>query len=640
MTASVVVGGKPLRTICAVGSVDAAQVLAALEIPYLPSGWGLRDLASVGLPSEPSPGPWHDYYVLAFTSLAQAREALPLLTTEGVAKNLALVLSSPGCSNDAVKLRTPEMDEGQTLSVRTICGSEHHRVTQISGSAWTSIHSFLSAVVGYAPNDLRQLPFQGLRLGVSSLASSVWAVGDSLARRIDVALDQVQVPVVDGVDILSQDTSRPQRLSEANTCVSSFVQGPVELPPVDPMIFSPCGFEPYPSRNRADLCPHGDEWNVFSEGEVVGKPFRALNENVLAALRTFRHVDVIGLVAESSPWQIARMLSQLASAGVPLRVDRLEATVSEHLGVGLTSLLEEGAPASVTASEWESRSINLRRAALKRFLPGPRLGELGLVGQSERFEWPSVSVVLSTRRPSLIPRILQQISQQSYAKIETVLAVHGHVELPPAARLAIAVFPGDIRVIPFEESVPFGEVLNQACAVAEGQLLTKMDDDDWYSSFHIEDLVLAQAYSGAQLIGAPVEFSYLEGIDVTTRRSHRGECYTDHVAGGTMLISREDLGAVRGWRKVSNAVDRGLIDAVLAAGGKVYRTHGQNYVMHRRAPTAQGMEHTWVADHSVFLRDLKDQWDGLVLPPQFSAVNKSPTVSPRAERYRSIFSGV
>lgn len=637
MTSSGAAVVRPMRTISAVGPVDASQIFEALEIAYVPSRWALRDLESVGLPVGPRPGPWHDDYVLVFESLAQAREALPLLTTEGVAKNLSVVLALPGSAGDMTGLRTPELGSGQTLSVRTIGEVDRHYVTQLSGSSWTSIHSFLSAIVAYAPNDLRQLPYQGLRLGVSSLASSVWTVGDSLACRIDAAMDQSQVPVVDGVDILAQEMSRPQGLTDVATCDSSTTRAEVELPPIDPVIFSPRGFDPYPTKGVAEIIRVGDSWTVSSAGSAVGKPFRTLHEHVVTALRDFQQVEVSGLV-EGSSWPMARMLSQLASAGVPLKVDHLDSHVSGLLGAGLASRLKEGGQLNGTASERESRSIDVRRAALKRFLPGPLFEGFGFAGQSERFAWPTVSVVLSTRRPSLIPQILHQISKQSYANLETILAVHGAMDLPAAARSAIAAFTGTIRVTSFEETVPFGEVLNQACAVADGKLVTKMDDDDWYSPFHVEDLVLAQVYSGAQLVGSPVEFSYLEGIDVTTRRSHRGECYTDHVAGGTMLISKDDLRAVRGWRKVSNAVDRGLIDAVLAAGGNAYRTHGQNYVMHRRAPSEFGMQHTWAADHAVFLRDVREQWDGLVLPPQFSDMECPASGGLRAKQYRSVFS--
>lgn len=262
------------------------------------------------------------------------------------------------------------------------------------------------------------------------------------------------------------------------------------------------------------------------------------------------------------------------------------------------------------------------------------------MGAGRKFEWPAVSIVLSTRRPGLVPQILQQISMQSYENLETILAIHGDSVVPKLVRTAINDFPGSIRKVFYNESVPFGEVLNHACSMASGQFITKMDDDDWYSPFHIEDLMLAQQYSGAQLVGAPVEFSYLGGLDITTRRSHRGECYTDHVAGGTILISKEDLHAVGGWRPVSSAVDRGLLDAVLASGGKVYRTHGQNYVMQRRIAGADGMPHTWAADPSVFLRDLKEQWDGLELPPQFRRENLRSEGGCRTNQFQSIFSRV
>jgi hypothetical protein len=111
-----------------------------------------------------------------------------------------------------------------------------------------------------------------------------------------------------------------------------------------------------------------------------------------------------------------------------------------------------------------------------------------------------------------------------------------------------------------------------------------MDDDDHYGPEHVWDLVLARQYSGAQIVGKALDWVYLESQDTTVfRPTYAAEKYADFVAGGTMLISRADLGAVGGWRPVPKSVDRALLDRVLADGGLVYRAHGLGYVYVRHS---------------------------------------------------------
>ena len=123
-----------------------------------------------------------------------------------------------------------------------------------------------------------------------------------------------------------------------------------------------------------------------------------------------------------------------------------------------------------------------------------------------------------------------------------------------------------------------------------------MDDDDWYGPDFVADLLLARAYSGAELVGMPSEYHYLAPKDVTVRRGHRAELYAHFVAGGTMLIERGLLREVGSFRPVRSYVDAQLLAAVTRAGAAIYRTHGLGYLLRRNA-----VGHTWQVDMDYLL---------------------------------------
>ena len=156
--------------------------------------------------------------------------------------------------------------------------------------------------------------------------------------------------------------------------------------------------------------------------------------------------------------------------------------------------------------------------------------------------------------------------------------------------------PTAFVVRPHEESTVFGDVLADAVSAADGDLVLKMDDDDWYGPDFVADLLLARAYSGAEMVGTPAEYHYLVPKDVTVRRGHRAELYAPFVAGGTMLVDRGLLREVGSFRSVRRYVDAQLIAAIQRAGAATYRTHGLGYLLRRNAAG-----HTWQVDMDYLL---------------------------------------
>ncbi|GAA0367453.1 hypothetical protein GCM10009530_16710 [Microbispora corallina] len=355
-------------------------------------------------------------------------------------------------------------------------------------------------------------------------------------------------------------------------------------------VCSPLGFVRSPSAGTAVLSWPG------GRPEVDGRPLTlppAAEE--IASLRPARALRVEWPSAPDG--RALALVTDLAAAGVPLTADTAPAWAREA-DPELTGLVEswaprtgEDVPASVADLRREEHSVRLRRHALRR---------RGLVPGT-----PRVSVVMATRRPHLLPSALTQIARQRGVDLDLVLALHGF----PLSRVrqAVDAFPLPVTVLEADAATPFGEVLNQAAARAEAGLLAKWDDDDWYGPEHLSDLLLARAYTGAGVVGMAQEFFYLEPLKVTVRRTdYTSEVWTDHVAGGTMLVDRALFDEVRGFGPHARGEDAHLLRAVVASGAGVYRTHGLGYVLRR----SLGADHTWQLPLAHFLRVAAYQWRG------------------------------
>ena len=313
-----------------------------------------------------------------------------------------------------------------------------------------------------------------------------------------------------------------------------------------------------------------------------------------AALRRVHHVlDVAAF--HSNVVDRAGMLARLAATGLPVVLADRAPVLEDLLGVELYGLMRGNIGNGADARE--AASIRMRRAALRAHSFRSRCLQMcrGLIEDPP--QWPAVSILLATGRPSLLPWAIANVARQNYPRLELVLALHG--EGFHEAESALLGLGMPVKTLRIGERRPLGAVLNAAAAVADGVLLTKMDDDDVYGADHIWDLVLAREYSGADLVGKSMRTVYLRGRDCTLQRAGvRAETFSPTVAGGTILIGRQDLEHCGGWRRAPRKVDLALIEDVRRAGGAVYRTHGAGFMLVRH-----GHGHTRDADDEVFLPD-------------------------------------
>lgn len=607
--------------VVASGLSSMAGLAGGLGLDYARSDWQRRD---PGVTSDwqhifPPEQLWWENYVLHCTSLAEARNLLPLLRGEGRAKRVVLVLAGASAPADNPAWTPRSLGGKARTSLMTVPGIGF--AVTIEGAKWVNVHAAALAALRCASDVTEGPVLGGLRVGITDASSCSWLAGDPLGSFMT---DGLLNPAPDDIYAVDVVVGAPDLVHvEGRTSPAVWASHDMMLPPVDTAVISPQGFLPYPDKGVLTLDP-----------DRIGIPGE-LSELDLGALRRHSYLAVDGARFPGQETLLARRLTQLAVAGVPMLAQGLPHKVRSLLDEELADRIE-GFDADDPDVLRESKSIDMRRMALGLYSPRSRWNKVLGILDRPPLPLPSVSVVLATRRPDKLASALEQLLRQSWEIMETVVVLHGFDSDLPEVKQAIGNYPREVTVCSMPAETVFGEVLNAGVSAASGDLVAKMDDDDWYGEHHIRDLVHARSYSSATLLGCQVEFVYLESLDITTRRPPAGEMYSDHVAGGTMMIAREDLRHLGGWRPVHRAVDRCLLQAVQAADGLIYRTHGQNYMMHRHAGSTAHGGHTWNPEDSVFLHNSSEQWDGFSPPPQIAA-NYSAT-NFRSTSLRSYFS--
>jgi len=212
---------------------------------------------------------------------------------------------------------------------------------------------------------------------------------------------------------------------------------------------------------------------------------------------------------------------------------------------------------------------------------------------------PTISVIVPTIRPRQLDHVLSTIGAQTYRDVQLVLVLHGFA--PPADLDARAAEAGvtDLVVRRADADLTLGACLNLGVQAADGELVAKVDDDNFYGRHYLTDLVRALDYSGADVAGKWAHLVHLESSGANLLRfaehEHR---FTDLVQGGTLLLGR-DLAAELRFSDLPRRVDTTFLDKVRKGGGTVYSADRFNFVSVRRADPAL---HTWPITEKELLR--------------------------------------
>ena len=325
-----------------------------------------------------------------------------------------------------------------------------------------------------------------------------------------------------------------------------------------------------------------------------------LNTNSVTDSPTMFSRRVFECLACGTPVVSTESTGMRAMLGDHVRVTRSAEETATHLN----ALLSDD---EVRAREGHLAYRHVHEHHTYRHRMDEMLSRVGLKPQASAR--PSVSVVIPTCRPKNVTHALENFARQSYQEKELLLVLNNASFDIDAIRAQARAFP-NVHVLQTEGQPTLGACLNLAVREASGAYMARMDDDDHYGARYISDMMLAAAYSDAEILGKGAYFAHLEGPDKMALREVRVDHqHTDTVAGASLTVRREVLERIM-FQNRNNGEDTAFLKEAVQAGCRIYSADRFNYVMVRRADPAK---HMWKVKDAKFLRNCRDLQPGLDL---------------------------
>lgn len=267
-------------------------------------------------------------------------------------------------------------------------------------------------------------------------------------------------------------------------------------------------------------------------------------QKMLTAYRGFKVFLNVNSVVES-PSMCARRIFEITASGTPVistpsRAISAFFPADEVVVVETREQAQWSMRALVNSPQLRDRMVHKAQRRIWRehtytHRASQVLAVAGII--HEKPALPTVSAMVSTNRPHQIDHVLTQVAHQQQVDVELLLLCHGfepdrEMITQRCAELGIH------RYLLLEGSPEWslGTCLNKLVDEASGEVLAKLDDDDFYGPKYLLDQLNALRYSGAGLVGKECSYLYDVATDLMIRRRpEREHRFTNFVAGPTFV---------------------------------------------------------------------------------------------------------
>lgn len=303
-----------------------------------------------------------------------------------------------------------------------------------------------------------------------------------------------------------------------------------------------------------------------------------------------------------SPSMCARRIFEIISRGTPV-VSTPSAAVGEYFPAGELPVVADRQAAAdvvrtlVRSPEYADRMVRrAQRRIWDQHTYTHRAAEVLTAALGDRPDgspWlpqqPTVSAVLCTNRPQNLQFALQTIGAQVDVDLELVVVCHGFApDEHSLSDMAHAYGLDKLHALKAPQEWSLGECFNAGVAAATGEVVAKMDDDDWYGPNYLRDQLAVMRVTGADVVGKQASYLYVESYDVTLRRfAEREHRWTDFVLGPTIMAHRTVFLTIP-FEARTTGEDSAFLRSVLDAGYRIYASDRFNFRQFRG-----GDAHTW-----------------------------------------------
>jgi len=240
---------------------------------------------------------------------------------------------------------------------------------------------------------------------------------------------------------------------------------------------------------------------------------------------------------------------------------------------------------------------------------------------------PTVGLLFVTNRPALLSSALDRMRGFRYPRVELIVGLHGDgFDLAGVeSRLeGMADHLARIELMRYPEAMTLGECLNRAADASTAQILAKIDDDDFYGPWYLDEAVDVLEASGADLVGKATHAIIIEGRDeLVLHRQGKENSQVAYVPGASFVMPRATWEQVRFAHRRSR-VDSTFIRGLRASGMSIWSSSRFEFVI-RRAQTG----HTWQVSEELLSTEgeiigRSSDWETMLLDHMRSDAREAP----------------
>ncbi|OBR89762.1 glycosyl transferase family 2 [Clostridium ragsdalei P11] len=202
-----------------------------------------------------------------------------------------------------------------------------------------------------------------------------------------------------------------------------------------------------------------------------------------------------------------------------------------------------------------------------------------------------VSIILATNKPKYASNIFSNYKRIKYPYMELIIVLNNN-NLKIEDYKIKAENLDNVRIFQLDESCTLGECLNFAVEKSKYDYISKMDDDDYYGTNYITDLMNAFKYTDAVITGKQSCFIYFEYNNMLGILSPNFEnkYVSGDIAGGTITFKKEIFKDIKFRYLNKDGTDNYFLQDCDKAGKKMFSADKFNYVYIKHKNLK---EHTW-----------------------------------------------